>query len=410
LFGFITLAHAYSLKYNGTTTGGCGQNEVLTFIMGEKEAPPVWIPDVYFANARKNDLGLKNDGSSITVSPDGRVFWTQRIRIWVNCKMHIAKLPWDEQLCSLVLGPYSQNMEEVEMVWADGAALANLENQTSGEWSIGEGKDIMSIDPPKPLAYETVCMPTPDGEVCHNKSSSFFTSKTGNYSESIVSFVLKRRPAIYDRIIFMTIFFVGIQYLGLFIDPAAAPGRIALGVLMVLIVSNHMAAFKSRLPKVSYAVWLADFMFGCMILNIFCFFTYVLVNFGMQAHTQLEALIKADKEKASALRQALKSSQQSDSIDLSPAAHTTDRSVVFGFGFGKQNDRNTPMRSPIDLDVTLNVLKPEEVPRDDTWLKRLAKLRGLDRSMRMIFPLVFGVYIAIMYGIIHTYPNVMADD
>ena len=205
------------------------------------------------------------------VYPNGDVYWSQRIRMTVNCKMHLARLPYDEQLCGLKMGPYSQSEAEVVLKWTErnnGLALSNLDSQENSEWEIGT-QEIDSL-------------------------SEVYSS--GNYSLAIVSFKLTRNPAQYEREIIQALIFVFIQYLGVWIDPAAAPGRIVLGVLMVLIVMNQREAVKNGLPKGAGGVWLLDLLFGCFLLNIVCFFTYVLVNFGMQANSRLQALEKADKE------------------------------------------------------------------------------------------------------------------
>jgi hypothetical protein len=205
------------------------------------------------------------------VYPTGDVYWSQRIRMTVNCRMHLERLPYDEQLCSLQMGPYSQSEAEVVLRWTqrnDGLALSNLDGQQNAEWEIGTQEQ--------------------------DSLSEVYSS--GNYSVATVSFMLTRNPAQYEREMIQALIFVFIQYLGVWIDPAAAPGRIALGVLMVLIVMNQREAVKSGLPKGAGRVWLLDLLFGCFVLNIACFFTYVLVNFGMQANSQLQALEKADKE------------------------------------------------------------------------------------------------------------------
>ena len=63
------------------------------------------------------------------------------------CRGHVtpAKLPWDEQVCGMYIGPYSQANDEVSMQWRteDGVTTAfpNLENQRSAEWFIGEERN-----------------------------------------------------------------------------------------------------------------------------------------------------------------------------------------------------------------------------------------------------------------------------
>ena len=57
-------------------------------------------------------------------------------------------------------------------------------------------------------------------------------------------------------------------YLGSWINPAAAPGRIALGVISILIVANNYQSVKSDLPDVAYSVFMMDFLLGTLGFNV----------------------------------------------------------------------------------------------------------------------------------------------
>jgi hypothetical protein len=242
----------------------------LIFLTSDSSPPPLWTPDIIFKNAKKNDLGLPNDGSLMEVYPSGQVYWSQRIRMTVNCKFHLGRLPWDTQSCGLAVGLHAQVKDEVDLVWKEGEkALPGLELQTMiPDWTIGEeGK--ANVDVPR---------------------------QAGVKPEAHVWFVLSRKPESYILHVVNAFFFVVLQYFGWFINPAAVPGRVTLNIIIILIVQKQMTAIDNSIPTVSYPVWLVDFMFGMMILNIGCFCTFVIVNFARQADAYLKKPGRAEGE------------------------------------------------------------------------------------------------------------------
>jgi hypothetical protein len=94
------------LRFNGTADGGCVDKLVIL------DPSVLWTPDFYFPPSVEQEIGEKNDGYSIEVNPAGEVFWSQRLRITLNCEMNFERMPWDEQSCSVQVGPYSQTGDE----------------------------------------------------------------------------------------------------------------------------------------------------------------------------------------------------------------------------------------------------------------------------------------------------------
>ena len=91
-------------------------------------------------------------------------------------------------------------------------------------------------------------------------------------------FILKRHSASLEKIIYKSVMFVIVSWLGFWIDAHAAPVRVSLAILMVLIVVTKMESVAGGLPDVGYHIWLLDFQLGCLIFNIASFVIYVLVN------------------------------------------------------------------------------------------------------------------------------------
>lgn len=71
-------------------------------------------------------------------------------------------------------------------------------------------------------------------------------------------------------------------YSGLFISPAAAPGRIALAFLCFLMVLNNLTSVMSQLPPLDSHtnVWLIDFLLGTTIFNFILLVEYACLPLG----------------------------------------------------------------------------------------------------------------------------------
>ena len=194
-------------------------------------------------------------------------------RAVINCHFYLGKLPWDEQTCEIDVGLYSQTLAEVNLTWTDNndeGALAGLEHQVTAEWFIGE----------------------------QHAENRIHKGAAGDYALAVATFKLTRNPLHHEKKILKSCIFVLISYLGVWIDAEAAPARVALALLMILIVMTQIEMVESKLPNVSYHIWLADFQLGCLIFNILCFFSYVLVNYGARQHRKVLKIRSSEAQKA----------------------------------------------------------------------------------------------------------------
>jgi hypothetical protein len=97
----------------------------------------VWTPDSYLPTSVTHDRsGTLNDGQLLRISPDGGVFWSQRLQVTLDCTMDFSQMPYDKHSCKVVIGSFSQSSAEVLYKWK-GAALLAIEEQKHAEWIIG---------------------------------------------------------------------------------------------------------------------------------------------------------------------------------------------------------------------------------------------------------------------------------
>tara|TARA_B100000795_G_scaffold126251_1_gene94218 strand:- start:397 stop:849 length:453 start_codon:yes stop_codon:yes gene_type:complete len=93
----------------------------------------------------------------------------------------------------------------------------------------------------------------------------------GNYSFTKACIKLERLSAMYVMQMGLACLIVLLSYLGSWINPKHAPGRIALGVISVLILTNNYYSVYSSLPNVAYRVFMMDFMLGALVFNVLAF-------------------------------------------------------------------------------------------------------------------------------------------
>ena len=213
------------------------------------------------------------DGELLYIYPSGRILWSRQGRLTLRCNMlaaagtqtfciglrapswesaelrdrHFGRLPYDDQNCLFLVGLWSETANDVMLTWKDlrtplGASLESFIS-VGGEWHVNQISATNLLD-----AYPA-----------------------GSYSYAKACITLRRKSARNRRRLILACIFVMIAYCGFWISPAAAPGRIALGVITVLIVINNTNSVQSELPKVPYSVWLMEFLFGCAVFNIAAF-------------------------------------------------------------------------------------------------------------------------------------------
>eukprot|EP00966_Prymnesium_polylepis_P272318 6291417-Prymnesium_polylepis.1 len=79
-----------------------------------------------------------------------------------------------------------------------------------------------------------------------------------------------------------------ISWLGFLIDPSAAPARIALGIISVMVGLQNYLALHEKLPPGVTSSWLGRFTMASFIFNITALVEQVLVSFGLQAQGWLK--------------------------------------------------------------------------------------------------------------------------
>ncbi|XP_032594925.1 pH-sensitive chloride channel 2 isoform X2 [Drosophila grimshawi] len=88
-------------------------------ILGEQQLrDSIWLPHIFLANERDSSiLGTTEKDILTSISPDGTVIVSWRIKATLYCWLNLKKFPFDEQHCSTVLESWMYNTSELVMHW-----------------------------------------------------------------------------------------------------------------------------------------------------------------------------------------------------------------------------------------------------------------------------------------------------
>ena len=83
------------------------------------------------------------------------------------------------------------------------------------------------------------------------------------YAKACIDF--KRLSTAWGITLGMSVILIFVAYLSFWIDPGAVPARVTLNLVSLLIAANAYFSIESKLPKVTYNVFLLDFLFGLYV-------------------------------------------------------------------------------------------------------------------------------------------------
>ena len=255
--------HDHRLAFNSSAVDGGACLESLELTGDDRKM--IWQPDIYVDKAIKFQRGLGVNsanglGQALKVSPDGSIWSSQQTLFELSCTgMNFEMAPFDSQVCTITLGLYSQTGAQVKLRWRPFATALMVG---------GDGPLCLS-----------------DWIVTHIAArNTTYTFASGDYTYAEAEVEFTRVPSSLISVYFIpSIFFVMLSSLGFFINPAATPARVALGVITILAVITNRNALDRELPSAK-STWLSSFLYVSLIFNLFAFVEQVLVNLGIALH------------------------------------------------------------------------------------------------------------------------------
>lgn len=247
-----------------------------------KLASRIWTPDVYFINEKVaivHDVLMTN--KLMHIYHNGTVRTSTKISMSLNCDMHLARYPRDEQICSIYAGIYSYSKENVVLKWHSTNPLFLRPTLILPRFSV--------------KGYDT--------KDCFG-SGSYFKEEhiVGEHFSCLrADFLLQREFGYYVVQVYIPCTLVVVlSWISFWIDIDAAAARVSIGLLTVLAIMTQSSGEKTVVPKVSYVTALDIWMVMSLLFTSMALLEYSLVNIQCQKHKNLmesEGREKRNKDK-----------------------------------------------------------------------------------------------------------------
>uniref|UniRef100_S4RWK8 Neurotransmitter-gated ion-channel ligand-binding domain-containing protein n=1 Tax=Petromyzon marinus TaxID=7757 RepID=S4RWK8_PETMA len=191
----------------------------------------IWIPDLHFVN-EKTAFAYPTATTQSYACPDSEgfvpfAFW---ISLTLSCPMNLQDFPMDTQVCPLYISSSAYTKRDLVFMWDEDSAMVR--------------------DPSISLPQYSFMNVTLSHSERHLRTGVVVT--TGNFSMLKANFKLRRLMGFYLTQTYLpSALLVLLSWISFWINPDAAPARVALGITTVLTLTTQSSGARSSLPKVS---------------------------------------------------------------------------------------------------------------------------------------------------------------
>ncbi|KAG8579098.1 hypothetical protein GDO81_010715 [Engystomops pustulosus] len=253
------------LKFDGPT-------EILR--LNNLMVSKIWTPDTFFRNGKRSiSHNMTTPNKLFRIMQNGTILYTMRLTIKAECPMRLMNFPMDGHACPLKFGSYAYPKSEIIYTWKKGP-LHSVEVPA-------ESSSLLQYD----LVGQTV-------------SSETMKSNTGEYSQQVVLFYLRRKIGYYIIHTYipcsMTVVLSQVVF---WINKESVPARTVAGITTVLTMTTLGISARHSFPKVSYATAMDWFIAVCFAFVFSALIEFAAVNYFTNRQMQ-QAMMKAAKESA----------------------------------------------------------------------------------------------------------------
>ncbi|GMT35250.1 hypothetical protein PFISCL1PPCAC_26547, partial [Pristionchus fissidentatus] len=226
-------------------------SEEVILINDRKARDQMWLPDLYFANARScsfQEVTVPN--FNLFIARNGLVSYSLRATCSISCSLDLVNYPMDKQHCFIRVISYAHTREQLRVRW-----FAEDPVRLNNEIGLPE----FTIDKIQP----NYC----DGTYRYAISERSY--RTGNFSCLMASIHLERALG-YNLVqsYIPTGLIVMISWVSFFIDRRAVPARVTLSFTTLVSLTTLGNGLRYDLPQVSYAKAL-DLWYGACLFFVF---------------------------------------------------------------------------------------------------------------------------------------------
>ena len=240
----------------------------------------VWKPDTFFSNAN----GLISPGGEeyVYVYRDGNVLWSRRIILTLFCRMDFHYFPFDQQTCDTTMESYGYSPDE--MIFVETTAADRFKDTVAFLPGVGQ------------VATYSLGVPVSQISTADIGGNQFSTVK--------LIWIFDRSP---DRALipFSQIWLILLSsFLGCYINPEAAPARVAIALITVLTTINLLSGFAKDIPVVNYFTAMDYMYIICILFVVGNVFEYCFVNYALTIIKTNEGRIAELKKRRGTTNQA----------------------------------------------------------------------------------------------------------
>ncbi|KAM4748288.1 gamma-aminobutyric acid receptor subunit alpha-6 isoform 2-T2 [Rhinophrynus dorsalis] len=234
----------------------------------------IWTPDTFFRNGKRSiSHNMTTPNKLFRIMQNGTILYTMRLTIKAECPMRLINFPMDGHACPLKFGSYAYPKSEIIYTWKKGPLYSVEVPQ--------ESSSLLQYD----LVGQTV-------------SSETLKSNTGEYSQQVVLFFLKRKIGYYIIHTYipcsMTVVLSQVVF---WINKESVPARTVAGITTVLTMTTLSISARHSFPKVSYATAMDWFIAVCFAFVFSALIEFAAVNYFTNLKAQ-KTMMKAAKESA----------------------------------------------------------------------------------------------------------------
>ncbi|TRY68905.1 hypothetical protein TCAL_03794 [Tigriopus californicus] len=235
----------------------------------------LWSPDTQILNAKK----FHKPETVTQIRHSGQVKTRTRWSVTSSCPMDLRLFPMDRQRCSLII-----------------QSSAHPDNELLYSWSKGNRSKLVFI---QGLDYQDRM--TPEIRLIgyrFSESLSPIDELTDHqYSQIIVDVFLERPLGYFLWEVYMPAsFIVVISFTSFWLDRAATPARVSLGVTTVLTITTLLSSANINLPPTAYPKSIGIFLAGCFLFTFMALIEYSAASFLERRRTGNRQLVRVQKQ------------------------------------------------------------------------------------------------------------------
>ncbi|KAK0416083.1 hypothetical protein QR680_012289 [Steinernema hermaphroditum] len=243
----------------------------------------IWLPDLYFANARTaqfHDVTVPN--FNLFIAQDGTIAYSSRVTLNVACNLHLVNYPMDRQVCMIRILSYAYIAKQVNVTWFSTTPIRYNPEIGLPEFTITQidqsycnGTYVYAITDTSHKVDSFSCL---EGNIHLSRSIGYHLVQSYIPTGLIVT----------------------ISWVSFWIDRRAVPARVTLSFTTLLSLSTLGNGLRFGLPQVSYAKAI-DFWYGACLMFVFCaLLEFAIVNSYMRQANKYDKLAHCMEKKPSA--------------------------------------------------------------------------------------------------------------